>query len=71
MEQKPVVITVEVLRKKIADIDAQEEKALANLNALAGARQAFELLIRELEGNPDSSPSAPADVDSGDDSSKM
>ena len=44
----PAGITVEVLKAKIAYIEEQRAQAVANVNALAGAKQAFEMLLAEL-----------------------
>lgn len=41
-------VTVENLNEKLAEIAKQQEQAVAQLNALAGAKQMVELLLKEL-----------------------
>ena len=44
----PAGITAEALKAKITGIAKQQDQAVADLNALAGAKQAYELLLAEL-----------------------
>ena len=47
-QEAPAGITAETLKAKIADLATQQEQAVANLNAMAGAKQAFEMLLADL-----------------------
>ena len=47
MKETPM-ITIETLSQNIRNARAQEEQYRANMNAAAGAAQAFELLLTEL-----------------------
>ena len=44
----PGGITAEVLKGKIAEIEQQQAQAVANLNAMNGAKQAYEMLLADL-----------------------
>lgn len=45
-------ITKEALQARLAEITKQTEQGIANLNALAGARQLVEFLLAELKTPP-------------------
>jgi hypothetical protein len=59
-KEAPAGITAETLKAKIADLATQQEQAVANLNAMAGAKQAYEMLLADLTPKP-KPPLEPAD----------
>jgi hypothetical protein len=52
-------MTKEWIEKQIADLDKAQEQAVANLNALAGAKQAYNVMLAEMDTKPEEPPKVP------------
>ena len=52
-------MTLAQLKAKLTDLQSQKEQAIANVNAVMGATQAVEQLIKEWEAEGDTAPPSP------------